>query len=497
MTRSSLRLALAGAALLASLSYAAMNALAGPPKPRVPTPIEQRTLTVVKGKPFAKGAAKVRTLPVSAGGVFLANVPIVGGNAVVGTAAHQWGSPNDWTLVDLKSGAKRAKMKFVGEGSAATKSAVVALGATESDHPALLHLEDGRLIEPQPTVPQGKVKAVRIVVDRKKPITWLFALRADGKPFQVQWKDTSNPKVDVDQELPFWPSHFSGKNGVQVWTNSPRGGTGGCDRAYFDDVDPWRCRPLASEDAAPMDLIDECVRSDGDMWVLDDCGGTVPQACGDKARALLMSPDPSRALAVCIDDPQHPKLVLWSPKHTWIWDDAPGASWKGIIPERGPQSVVGLETLTQSGAAVKRWLDVQKGVLFTGPPMRVLQLAEHRDERRRLLQAPDHPKELWVLDVDAGTVERIADDIDCDQTLYTYAQQGDRVTVECMPKAAAANVYKDEARLASWKWMEVIDLKARKRWRTTEVFEPKIGLDGIVVGTKRGKPATLAVIETP
>ena len=45
--------------------------------------------------------------------------------------------------------------------------------------------------------------------------------------------------------------------------------------------------------------------------------------------------------------------------------------------------------------------------------------------------------------------------------------------------------------------MEVVDFKARTRWRTTEVFEAKIGADGSVVGTKRGKPAALAVVETP
>ena len=463
-----------------------------------PSPIERRQLRTSVGKPFERKSAKLRVLPVASGGVFVSNIPILGGNAVVGTAPKHWGMPTDWSLVDLKTGRRRAKTKNLGEGSSATKTAVIPLGATETSRPALLDLTTGKITEPVPILPDNaKVKDIRVVVDRKRAVTWLFARRADGRPFQGEWKDLSNPKVELTDEMAFWPAHLSGRNGIQVWTDSPRGGTGGCDRIVLDPKDPWRCRPLTSVDAAPQDLVEDCVRSDGEAWVLDDCGAPPPPACGERARALLMSPDPSRALAVCTDDPQHAKFVLWSPKRSWVWEDEPGASWKAVSPERAPHSVVGMEQFTKAHAAVRHWLDATNGILYEGPPMQAVQLSEHRDDRRRLVQPPDKLNELWLLDLDAGTLERVANDIDCDTTLYTYAQVGDRTTIECLPKALESTVYKDEARLASWKWMEVVDFKARTRWRTTEVFEAKIGADGSVVGTKRGKPASLAVVETP
>jgi hypothetical protein len=480
-----------GGAFLVSDSFAA-------PKKQPPGPVEQKKLEVKTGKPFEKKAAKVRTLPVQAGGVFVSSVPIVAEAAIVGTAPAHWGLPASWGLIDLKTGAKRAAFKTVGEGSAATKTAVVAFGDTEADRPALLSLTDGKLTEPQVTVPGGgKVSGLRIVVDQHKPVTWVMARRAsDGRPYQAQWKPPYDPKIELVDDMPFWPTQVSGRNGIQAWTDAPKAAARDCDRVVFDALDPWRCRPLPSSQAAPMDLLEDCARNDGEAWLVDDCGGTPPLSCG-KARALLMSPTPSRALAVCTDDPAHPKLVLWSPKKTWLWDDDSGVNWKSVIPERAPHSLAGIELFSRADAAVKHWLDATNGIVWNGPPMQVLQLSEHRDDRHRLLQPPGKPKELWLLDIDGGTLEKIADDIDCDTTLYTYAQSGERATIECMPKAAASNIYKDTARLNSWKWMEVIDFKARKRWRTTEVFESRIGTDGTVVGTKRGKPSHLAVVETP
>ena len=466
------------------------------------TPIEKKKLTVVSGKPFEKAKAKVNVLPVKSGGVFVTSTPLVNGTAVIGTAPRHWGMPTEWSLVDLKTGQKKAKFKTLGEGSAATKSAVIAFGDTDNVRPALLSLVDGKVVEPQVTMLGAPSKEVRIVVDARKPVTWVFGRRAsDGRPFHMQWKDTTNPKLDMLEEMPFWPNHFSGKNGVQAWTDDPKMAARDCDRVVFDALDPWRCRPLPNASAAPQDLLEECARNDGDTWIVDDCGGAPPLPC-NKSRALLMSPDPSRALAVCTDDPKHPRFALWSPKHMWVWDDDASGSWGRIIPERAPHSVAGLELFSDPDAPVKRWVDVQKGVEWTGPPMRVLRLSEHREERRRLVQPPDKNNELWVLDIDAGTLEPIAKDIDCDQPLYTYAHEGDRVTVECMPKAAGAGVlYKDEARLAAWKWVEVISITSS--WHVAsagappEVFESCITPDGTVVGTKRGKPSSLAIIETP
>ena len=89
-------------------------------------------------------------------------MPIVDENAIVGTAAKHWSGATDWTLVDLRTGEKRARMKSVGEGSAATKTAVVSVQAGDNARPALLHLDTGKIVEAAPTVPEGRVTQVRV-----------------------------------------------------------------------------------------------------------------------------------------------------------------------------------------------------------------------------------------------------------------------------------------------------------------------------------------------
>ena len=465
--------------------------------PTVRVDMERRSLKTVSGAPFEKRAAQVRALSVTAGGVFLSPVPMVGSHILVGTSGSHWSLPIEWSLVDLVTNTRGPKLKTVWDGSAATKTAVVSLGEGEHARPALLHLDDGTLVEVEATLPNGlKATQVRVVVDQTKPVTWVFARTDDTQTYAAEWKKTNGGALDMSENIGFWPTHVSGQNGVQAWRELPNGATGACDRVVAESGWPVRCRPSPGTEAAPFDLIEDCIRFDGQKLV-DDCTQKDPDlACNGPSRTLLLSPAPPRALVVCME-PKHPRLWLWSPKKIWSLDDVPAASWRSASMQKGRRSVLALELLTDSKAVVRRWLDTERGIVWDGPPLRPVVLSDQRDERRRLVQVPGKPHELWLLDLDAGTIEQIASDIDCDAPLYEYAHTGERVALSCLPHAAEGAVYNDEKRLKSWTWTEVLDLKKRIRWRTTEVFEPKIGDSGIVAGTKRGKPAQLAVIETP
>ncbi|MEO6951521.1 MAG: hypothetical protein ABI321_06900 [Polyangia bacterium] len=459
------------------------------------TPIATRALRIIHDKPFETKTAAIRTLPIKAGGVFVAPVPIVGSVTVVGTAPKHWGAPTTWHVVDLATGAVKAKLLAVGDSSPATRSVVVTIGDAAHKRTALLHLEDGRIVEPKVVLPDGaKVVDVRIALDQRRDVTWLFARRADGRPFQGQWKDTSRADVSLEDNMAFWPTHVSGENGIQAWTETPS--ASGCTRITVGPDDPLSCRPMASPAAPPFDLIEDCIRTNDDGWLTNDCTSHVlPPTCNIRSRLLSVSAQPARVLSVC-EDKGTARFSLWSKDRTQSWQQKTPPSFHGAILERGPRAALAIEALSNADEPVKHWLEIDSDVLYEGPPMVQVALSEHRNDRRRLVQPPDKPNELWLLDLGKGTLELIASDLKCDGRLYSYARSGDRATLECLPKAAVGSLYRDEQRLASWTWMEVVDLARRIRWHTTEVFEAKLGAK-IAVGTKRGKPAQLAVVETP
>jgi hypothetical protein len=455
--------------------------------------ITRRTLRSVDGKSFEKRAARVRLLPVKAGGVFFANVPFLGSHAMVGTAPSHWGNPSTWSLVDLVNGARGDVLADVQAGSAATHSAV----AVSSSHTGVVDLESGRFVAPDARLESGEHAAqLRVMLDERKAVTWLVARMPNGRIYDGAWPDLAHPIVELSEVLPFWPVQVSGQNGLQAW-REPKPGLGdACDRAIFEAGWPLRCRPLSSAAAAPYDIIEDCVRWDGAGKLVDDCAAPLEVPCARPLRPVVLSSTPPRALVVCVEDGGPAHFTLWSKAQTFTFDDAP-AAWSSPTTERGPRTMVPLDLLGKNTGIVSRWLDVEHGVLWQGPPLRALPLSEHRDDHRRLVQSPDHLNELWLLDLDQGTFERIADDIDCDAPLYEYAHVNERAVVSCLPRAAEGSLYMNETRLRSWRWTEVIDLGARTRWRTTEVFEPRVTTTGMVVGTRRGKPAQLAVIETP
>src|SRR5688572_1798076 len=81
--------------------------------------LERKKLEQKTGQPFDKRKAKLRPIGPTAGAAFVSKVPIVAGGVLVGTGAKHWGPANEWTLLDVTTGAVRAKVKDVGEGSAA------------------------------------------------------------------------------------------------------------------------------------------------------------------------------------------------------------------------------------------------------------------------------------------------------------------------------------------------------------------------------------------
>jgi hypothetical protein len=361
----------------------------------------------------------------------------------------------------------------------------------------VVDLVTGHFSAPEARIEGGaRTTQVRVLVDEHKPTTWIFARMPNGRIYDGAWPDVSQPLVDLSESAPFFPSQSSGQNGLQAWRDLDPGELKDCDRMILEAGWPLRCRPIGNAKAAPYDVIEDCLRWDGEGKLVDDCVAPPPIPCAHPLRALVLSPNPARALVVCVEDSGPARFTLWSKDKIFTFEDAASA-WHSPTTERGPRTVVALDQLAKYNATVSRWLDVEHGILWESTPLRALALSEHRDDHRRLVQPPDHPNELWLLDLDRGTLERIASDIDCDAPLYEYARTGDRAAISCLPRALEGTLYKDETRLHSWSWTEVIDLAARVRWRTSEVFEPKVSTTGMVVGTHRGRPAQLAVIETP
>jgi hypothetical protein len=369
--------------------------------------------------------------------------------------------------------------------------------AVVGSHTGVVDLENGRFVAADARIESGAhATQLRVLLDEHKPVTWLVARMPNGAVYDGAWPDLGHPLVELSESMPFWPVQANGQNGLQAWRDVKPGVGDECDRLIFEAGWPLRCRPLGNAAAAPYDIIEDCVRWDGMGKLVDDCAAPLEVPCARPLRAMVLSSTPPRALVVCVEDSGPARFTLWSKAQTFTFEDA-SAAWRSPTTERGPRTMVALDLLGKNTGIVSRWLDVDHGVLWQGPPLHALPLSEHRDDHRRLVQSPDRLNELWLLDLDQGTFERIADDIDCDAPLYEYAHAGERAVVSCLPRAAEGALYKDETRLRSWRWTEVIDLGSRTRWRTTEVFEPRVTTTGMVVGTRRGKPAQLAVIETP
>ncbi len=478
---------------------------AAPPPSEVPASIRElprRQLEVRQGSPYRKAQARIETLPVRGGGVFFGDAPSAGSTIVVGVGSGQHRGLQEWLLVDANSRKILARFGTLWGGSRSTRLAVVGR-ELKGGRPALLHLEDGRIIEPKLSVPGGSaIEQVRIVAAENPPVVWVFARAADGKTYHGQWRDTSTEALALTDELPFWAQMVRGTHGLQSWTDQPAAQD--CPRVLLRPGQPAECLPLDPDEffRAGKDLLG------GRFWVEQQQRDTVSiRDAASGARSELLAgcssvrsvaplAEPPRLLAMCRLEGKLRRFELWSPEARWSWEtELPS---RDLIFPPGNKPVLALELLGSMESPAAQWLDLEKGVLFSAPPMKPLMPAGANAFTRRILaQPPDRLKELWLLDLDQGIAERIAHDIDCETPLDQSAISEGRAVVSCLAPAGMRNYFSADHRMRHWRWTEVIDFQARTRWRTTAVFECELTETGLVLGTKRGTPAQLAIVATP
>ncbi len=441
--------------------------------------IEKRNLAAPSGGAYAYKKANTRTLSVKSSKVFLGDSPPSGSSFVVGTGR---GRQLKWFLVDVITNKRLAAFGSSWDGSAVGKVAVVGKNSGEDATQSLLHMADGTMVEPKPRLPGGEtLSAWRIVVDSQSPTVWLFAKSKSGKTYHGQWKDTHKPEVAM-ADFPFWPAMASGARGIVVWNTEATATT--CSRYELIPGQAPKCRPgrLGYAGFGSEPLAEMWTLHDGALLRNDEDGRQVSLLADCRGAATSTLKSPPRVLAICTPEPNMARFLLWSPDKSWQWDGPfdKDALMGGI--RRHP--VIALEQVGKMNAPVSRWVDMERGIEWTSEPVATLSLASAFGFGRQVLGRPlSHPKQLWLFDLESGTSELITDNLECKGELREDDNLNGRAIISCRSKRGPA-------------WSEVIDFKARTRWRTNSVFGARLSEGGIATGVLRGRPAKLAVIET-
>lgn len=326
-------------------------------------------------------------------------------------------------------------------------------------------------------------------------MVWVFARSdRDGIVFHGHWSDLRSPEIELHDTLAFWPRYADGRSGVDV--RNPDAPDPGCWRYRFRPEHPPEC--LA--DDAERSIIDLAALVPTGPWrvhegfdslvVRNATSGEQSQILpGCSARELARWPAPPRVLAKCHDEPLA-TFALWSPEQTWTFS-APLQLDNGLhlSPRRWP--VTALERYRGSETPMERWLDLESGRLVRTPPAEALVWGGTFGFHSKILLRLVEHQGLWLLDLQAGTLERITEDVDCGYDLIETDSMGDRAVIGCNRVAHVGG----GRRLHGYVWTEVIDFARKQRWRTKSVFEPRIAADGTVAGVTRGNPAHLAVID--
>ncbi len=206
----------------------------------------------------------------------------------------------------------------------------------------------------------------------------------------------------------------------------------------------------------------------------------LPQNCEQEIHATTFSPP--RVLASCkpkAGDKER-TLYLWSPKKVWSWKEPHTGKEKQIRPfGRAYRPVLsGLEPpeFNQPSAT---WINLKGGTIWKGKPLYPITFSLHH-EKTIAWRGKELDRELVVVDFAAGTVQKIGEYKDCLDLLIEPERKDDRIVMVC-------RIQEDRNRLEfDHRWTEVIDLKAKKRWRT-KYYAEKLLPDGNLLVSDRLK----------
>lgn len=448
--------------------------------------IEEATVTEVDGKEWPRARPKLRTLPVEGPFVWIGDPDPIGSRLVVSTGPRYHGRGSAHHLVDVAAG--RVLARFDDEGLTSASAGVV---VTKRDgERVIVHADDGTVVTPEIALPKGTPPdRVRIVASEIDAHVWVFA-EANGVVYHGQWTDPRSPAIALSERLPFWPAHASGATGIEVW--DPERANEGCWRYRFPGATCLADAPPASTEGSRPSL--------EHPWVID--GFPARAVDRESGRRQRLVPDcdgielarlhfPARVFSVCLEGSGAPRFGVWSPAATWTFADVFDPSAIEVGMQREPVTTV--ERHTGRDAPHERWIDLERGRRVRTPPVRVPVFGgSFGFARKVIVQRVDDPG-LWLLDLEAATLERIAKDDGCEHALVLLAQRGHRAVLAC----TSSPLESDAGRLRGSVWTEVYDFARRTRWRTDAAFEADVADDGTVAGVTRSRPARLVVIETP
>jgi hypothetical protein len=374
-----------------------------------------------------------------------------------------------------------------GSGRAA-ELAVIQRPGTSRGQQSLFDIRSRKYLAPQAELPGGApVVKRRYLIDRTLGEAWQILQGGDGRVFSGLYQGPGSPL----HPFPFWPDAAWASQGLF---------------ASSKDTDPSGCLAARQLPGRPVQCLSNTALPSGEFivggrWTVQDqdlldldTGERFEVAPCEHGHVTAILDHPPRVLGTC-SNAGNDEFFWWSPEDRRSWTMNLQEFDGSLILLRRP--ILNLSQLQGPFEATEHWFDMERAVMWKTPPTLGLFLSDTSGADRRLLAEPADYNQLWLLDLDTGRIEVIIDDIDCSGTLQQDALRGDRALVSCMSEAGAAHAFRPAQRLDHYEWTELIDLKAKQRYRSRTAFEGTLTESGIAVARRPGRQVQLVVLEKP
>jgi hypothetical protein len=445
--------------------------------PRSSVELEAR---VSESQAFSRCTADVRPLPLRGIEIYQSDLPPVGDNLVAMAKPNPRARDLESVLIDAASGRRLAVFGGVYDGDAKLQRAIVSRPG--SDVQELLDLKNGTSVRPRIGTPDGAPRSWRIGLDGRTGRVWLLARTRHDTTFFGTWPEPRSTPVSLEHALPFWPDAMTSGSGVLV-SNAERS-----------------C--LLAEQGAHCFAARAHSQLLAGRYVLELFGGSIYDAeaqqelqldedCQWRLTATLEAP--ARALFACTSGGEV-RWVVWSPEGVlarWTSGD-----WLSPLSPKFDTRVVPLELLVRPDAVVNHWFDLVHGRVIVTPPLVPLE-PQQRFDANIVAESDGERSGIQWLDIEAATVTSIEPEVDCEQPLQWQAMSEHQALVACPKPSMAEHLFHPASRPNHYDWLELIDLRARRRLRTNQVFEATLTQTGIAVGIQPGPVSNLAALQWP
>jgi hypothetical protein len=435
---------------------------------------------VSESQAFSRCTAGVRPLPLRGVEIYQSDLPPVGDNLVAMARPNPRARDLESVLIDAASGRRLAVLGGIYDGNAELQRAIVSRPG--SDAQELLDLGNGNSVRPRIATPDGAPRSWRIGLDGRTGRVWLVARTRQDTAFFGTWPEPRSAPVLLERALPFWPDAMTSGSGVLV-SNAERS-----------------C--LLAEPGAHCFTARAQSQLLSGRYVLEPFGGSIYDAeaqqelqlgedCQWRLTATLEAPP--RALFACTSGDEV-RWRVWSPEGIlarWTSGD-----WLSPLSFKFDTRVVPLELLVRPDAVVSHWFDLLRGRVVVTPPLVPLE-PQQRFDANIVAESDGERSGIQWLDIEAATVTTIVPEVDCAQPLHWQAMSEYQALVACPKPSMAEHLFRPATRPNHYDWLELIDLRARRRLRTDQVFEATLTQTGIAVGIQPGPVSNLAALQWP